>query len=425
MDDDSVPIPPYTECVATDQYIKEYPDELSFGIGDVLIILEPSEVRYWYIAENANHERGIVPVTFLKPRKPPIPPKSKPVTSISPLTLLSSCIPDSHTNPSSTQDLFHNGLVIPSDHHNLVPNANTTGLTQPTLHCSAAMKELPPDIGTIQISFYTIQNSSYTIQSSFYTIQNSSYTIQSSFYTIQSSFYTIQNSSYTIQSSFYTIQSSFYTIQSSFYTIQSSFYTIQSSSYTIQSSFYTIQSSSYTIQSSFYTIQSSFYTIQSSFYTIQSSFYTIQNSSYTIQSSLYTIQSSFYTIQNSSYTIQIHTPKQYSSVEDFRAKSGWFRPSVERVLMDKLQLSLQAFTGFTQGTYFFQHKWEPNLKYVGWSHDIHCELIQLFQGLYDKSEVSLNPLEAALRFRQPDAPSWSIRAWRVENTEELDMEAVS
>lgn len=92
--------------------------------------------------------------------------------------------------------------------------------------------------------------------------------------------------------------------------------------------------------------------------------------------------------------------------------------------MDKLQLSLQAFTGFTQGTYFFQHKWEPNLKYVGWSHDIHCELIQLFQGLYDKSEVSLNPLEAALRFRQPDAPSWSIRAWRVENTEELDMEAV-
>lgn len=50
--------------------VEEYPDELSFGIGDVLIILEPSEVRYWYIAENANHERGIVPVTFLKVRFP-------------------------------------------------------------------------------------------------------------------------------------------------------------------------------------------------------------------------------------------------------------------------------------------------------------------------------------------------------------------
>ena len=118
----------------------------------------------------------------------------------------------------------------------------------------------------------------------------------------------------------------------------------------------------------------------------------------------------------------VHLPK-YSSVQDFRAKSGWFRPSVERVLSDKLQLSLQAFTGFTQGTYFFQHKWEPNLKYVGWSYDIHSELIKLFQTLYDKSEDDLNPLETALRFRQPDAPSWSIRAWRIENSEVLDTEA--
>lgn len=46
--------------------VEEYPDELSFDVGEVLIILEPSEVRYWYIAENSNHEKGIVPVTFLK-----------------------------------------------------------------------------------------------------------------------------------------------------------------------------------------------------------------------------------------------------------------------------------------------------------------------------------------------------------------------
>lgn len=90
--------------------------------------------------------------------------------------------------------------------------------------------------------------------------------------------------------------------------------------------------------------------------------------------------------------------------------------------MDKLQLNLQAFTQLTGGTYFFQHKWELGLKYAMYSHDVHAELIQLFQNLYEKPPETLNPLEAVIRYHQPDASVWSIRTWRVNNPEELGVE---
>ena len=96
---------------------------------------------------------------------------------------------------------------------------------------------------------------------------------------------------------------------------------------------------------------------------------------------------------------------------------------MEKVIADKVQMNVQTFSGFTQGAYFFQHKWVHELKYVGCSYDVHSELVKLFQTMYDKSEEDLNPLEAAIRFKQPDAPLWSIRVWRIDSTEQLDVEA--
>lgn len=90
--------------------------------------------------------------------------------------------------------------------------------------------------------------------------------------------------------------------------------------------------------------------------------------------------------------------------------------------MDKLHLKLQTFNQLSAGTCFFQHKWEVGLKYVMSSANVHVELIQLFQKLYEKPQESLNPLEAAIRYHHPDASLWSIRVWYVSSVEELGAE---
>eukprot|EP00731_Ephydatia_muelleri_P022866 Em0015g449a len=113
---------------------------------------------------------------------------------------------------------------------------------------------------------------------------------------------------------------------------------------------------------------------------------------------------------------------RYLTVDEFRENSGWFKPTLEKVLMDKIQLNLQAFSQLSGGTYFFQHKWEADLKYAMCSADVHGELIQLLKNLYDKPLESLNPLETVIRCQHPDASAWSIRTWRVTNPEELGVE---
>lgn len=112
----------------------------------------------------------------------------------------------------------------------------------------------------------------------------------------------------------------------------------------------------------------------------------------------------------------------YATADEFRESSGWFKPSLEKVLMDKIQLNLQSSSQLTAGTYFFQHKWEAELKYAMCSVDVHGELIQLLKNLYDKPLETLNPLETVIRCQHPDASAWSIRTWRVTNLEELGVE---
>ena len=44
----------------------EQPNDLQFSCGQVLTILEPCSVKYWYLAEDKMGKRGVVPITYLQ-----------------------------------------------------------------------------------------------------------------------------------------------------------------------------------------------------------------------------------------------------------------------------------------------------------------------------------------------------------------------
>lgn len=46
----------------------EQPNDLPFVCGEVLTILEPCNVVFWYLAENTRGRRGIIPITYVEVR---------------------------------------------------------------------------------------------------------------------------------------------------------------------------------------------------------------------------------------------------------------------------------------------------------------------------------------------------------------------
>jgi hypothetical protein len=101
----------------------------------------------------------------------------------------------------------------------------------------------------------------------------------------------------------------------------------------------------------------------------------------------------------------------YPTIQAFYANSGWFKPTVDMVLANKLGFSLHAFRRSQNFIFYFQHKYDAKLHYVGKTYQLYDHLTRLFSRLYDKPQKLLSPLEEALRFECSDADKWNVRAW--------------
>ena len=61
------------------------------------------------------------------------------------------------------------------------------------------------------------------------------------------------------------------------------------------------------------------------------------------------------------------------------------------------------------GIYYFQHKRQQKLKYVGRSHHVYEALITMYHRLFELPDRSLSPLEVELKYYHPDASEWDVR----------------
>ena len=102
---------------------------------------------------------------------------------------------------------------------------------------------------------------------------------------------------------------------------------------------------------------------------------------------------------------------RHPTTHTFLETSGWYKPSVEQVLSDKLHSSLLAFKNLHSGIYVFQCREPPQVAYVGRSKAMRTDLTALIRGLTEKNDTSFNDVEEALRFRYPNAKQWNLRAW--------------
>ena len=46
--------------------IGQYSHDLPFKKGETITVLEPCNVIYWYLGENAAGKRGVIPINFLQ-----------------------------------------------------------------------------------------------------------------------------------------------------------------------------------------------------------------------------------------------------------------------------------------------------------------------------------------------------------------------
>lgn len=58
----SLPPPPFPPHY----YLGEQANDLPFVYGEILTIIEPCSVVYWYLAENSKGRRGIIPITYVQ-----------------------------------------------------------------------------------------------------------------------------------------------------------------------------------------------------------------------------------------------------------------------------------------------------------------------------------------------------------------------
>ena len=102
---------------------------------------------------------------------------------------------------------------------------------------------------------------------------------------------------------------------------------------------------------------------------------------------------------------------RHPTTHTFLEGSGWYKPSVEQVLSDKLHASLGAFKNLHSGIYVFQCREPPQVAYVGRSKAMRTDLTALIRGLIEKNDTSFVEVEEALRFRYATASQWNLRAW--------------
>lgn len=102
---------------------------------------------------------------------------------------------------------------------------------------------------------------------------------------------------------------------------------------------------------------------------------------------------------------------RHPTTPTFLQTSGWYKPSVEQVVSDKLHSKLQSFKNLHSGIFVFQCKEPPQMAYVGKSKALRTDLTELIRGLTEKNDTSFNTLEEELRFHYPYAKQWNVRAW--------------
>ncbi|CAI8004235.1 hypothetical protein GBAR_LOCUS3860 [Geodia barretti] len=99
---------------------------------------------------------------------------------------------------------------------------------------------------------------------------------------------------------------------------------------------------------------------------------------------------------------------KYNTIQEFISKSGWFQPSVEAVLCRKAVIQIPVFLTMTTGVYLFKHRFRANLQYVGKSHNVYKGLIQMFHRLFERPDSKLNPVELQLKYHSPDSDQWWV-----------------
>lgn len=112
---------------------------------------------------------------------------------------------------------------------------------------------------------------------------------------------------------------------------------------------------------------------------------------------------------------------KYPDIHAFIEHSGWFKPTVDMVLCQKMNMSVKGFRRLTSGVYLFQHKFEKDKRFVGKSMQLFNHLTKLFSGLYEKLDEDMDSFERILRYSLPDAKDWNVRVWAA-HPEKVDLE---
>lgn len=103
-------------------------------------------------------------------------------------------------------------------------------------------------------------------------------------------------------------------------------------------------------------------------------------------------------------------------------KSGWFAPTVDNCLCQKINMHMTAFRAVKHGVFYFQHKREKKLKYVGQSHNVYEALITMYHRLFELPDRSLSPMEVELKYYHPDASEWIVKVHPCRQPADLDLE---
>ena len=56
-------------CVCVCAHAGDTPHDLPFSVGEVITIIKPCNVMFWYLGENSDGRRGVIPINFLEVKK--------------------------------------------------------------------------------------------------------------------------------------------------------------------------------------------------------------------------------------------------------------------------------------------------------------------------------------------------------------------
>jgi hypothetical protein len=104
----------------------------------------------------------------------------------------------------------------------------------------------------------------------------------------------------------------------------------------------------------------------------------------------------------------------YADSESFQKYSGWFMPSVNEVLTDKLGLNDEDFVKLGPGIFYMFHKTKMKAKYVGFAANLPVTLCGTINNLYKKEMSGMTPIEVELKYFSPKAEDWIVQVWQCE-----------